>query len=114
MAKTRSSLWMQDLSTYLFAYSGFLFDTIVTSESVKSSLFISISWAWFESIPFSARKFCSFLLWLKIVPIISLISYSLFALEVVAMEFTVSTYFCDDRGLLPMDDLGLRGFDVVC
>lgn len=47
-------------------------------------------------------------------PIISLISYSLFALDVVAIELTVSTYFCDDRGLLPIDDLGLRGLDVVC
>ena len=38
--------------------------------------------------------------------IISFTYYSLFALEVVAIELTVYTYFCEDSGLLPIDDLG--------
>lgn len=54
-------------------------------------------------------KFCIFLLWLKIVPIIYLISYSLFPLDgwFVTVGVTVYEYFCDDIGLRLRDDFGL-------
>lgn len=38
--------------------------------------------------------------------------YSLLALDVVASEFAVSEYFWDERGRLPIDDLGFSGFDM--
>lgn len=104
---------MQDLSTYLLISSGFLLETIVTNDKVNSSLFARASKACCSSKLFSDKKSCNFLLWLNIVFIIYLTSYSLLALEVVVTEWTVSDCLYDDAGLLPIDDLGLTGNFVV-
>lgn len=54
----------------------------MTRERVNSSLLRSVSSALASSKLFSDMKFCNFLLWLKMVPIISFISYSLLVVGV--------------------------------
>lgn len=85
-----SNLWMQHRYTHLLTSSGFLLEITEINESVNSSLFISTSYACPWSKFLSFKKSCSFLLCPKIVFIISFTSYSLFALEVVGIDFTVT------------------------
>ena len=48
------------------------------------------------------------------VPIIYLIYYSLFALDVVAVEYTVYVGFLEEAGLFPMEERGLTGsFELI-